>query len=576
MTRRTAIPLPLALALALLLLAALLSPAGASARAATAKVQVADVDLAVAVGSANALLIPVSYPIELDEGLTRLTVTLRNGNRTLRRVRISDRVSSGARRVPDRRARFTYVHRVAIGGGAAALARRGQLSVEVEASAKRDVDGDGGVDIKGRDSDTGQVQPPRFLSAVCSSSPRLRIRPGAMVDVPLPSCDSKREWSLVSGVRHGRVTIHDGRVSYHAPRRFRGTQTVELVGMPNLHLPRARASGFQPLAFVDVPITVGTARGVVVRALGDSVTAGFGYYDDGALMTIGHLLECRPKVEPFNDACSSNSLNRTNRSGAVEYAPDFGLANNVSWAAQWANEHGVTNYANYAISGSEPSDWAPGGEFHATTERIESEDPDYVLATIGANPLLSEMLFGLDHMGCAIYADIFGNYRECIDEAFAEVHLRENLRSLYRDLVEHTSATIYLMQYHLSVPSIALAYSATQIAEMGKLLNREIAAVAAEVNPRRLRVVTPPHFDVGIDISPVYPSHFSCSRLGFKVDGPSVQSSATQTELEILHPLSFCDGPPQGPPWVISGDTGIHPSAAGYAEMASRVPAPGE
>jgi hypothetical protein len=91
-----------------------------------------------------------------------------------------------------------------------------------------------------------------------------------------------------------------------------------------------------------------------------------------------------------------------------------------------------------------------------------------------------------------------------------------------------------------------------------------------------VQVVTPPHFDVGIDISPVYPSRFSCSRLGFKVDGPSVQSTPTQDELELLHPLSFCDGPAGGgPPWVISGDTGIHPSAAGYAQMASQVPPPG-
>jgi hypothetical protein len=186
------------------------------------------------------------------------------------------------------------------------------------------------------------------------------------------------------------------------------------------------------------------------------------------------------------------------------------------------------------------------------------------------------MLFGIDHMGCAIYAQIFGNYRECIEEAFAEVKLHENLKRLYTDLVEHTSATVYLMQYHLSVPSIALAYSATQIAEMGKLLNQEIAAVAAEVNPQRLQVVTPPHFNVGIDVSPVYPSHFSCSRLGYKVDGPSVQSTPTQTELKVLHPLSFCKGPEgSGPPWVISGDTGIHPSAAGYAQMASQVPPPG-
>jgi hypothetical protein len=49
----------------------------------------------------------------------------------------------------------------------------------------------------------------------------------------------------------------------------------------------------------------------------------------------------------------------------------------------------------------------------------------------------------------------------------------------------------------------------------------------------------------------------------------------TQDELEALHYASFCEGPAAGgPPWVISGDTGIHPSATGYAQMASQVPAP--
>jgi hypothetical protein len=185
------------------------------------------------------------------------------------------------------------------------------------------------------------------------------------------------------------------------------------------------------------------------------------------------------------------------------------------------------------------------------------------------------MLFGIDNMGCAVSSDILGGYRECIERAFREVHLREDLKNLYEDLVAHTDATIYLMQYHLAVPSTALAYSATQIAEMGVLLNGEIASVAAEVNPQRLQVVAPPHFDVGIDISPVYPSNFSCSRLGYTVDGPSVQSNPTQYELEVLHPLSFCEGPEGGgPPWVIGGDTGIHPSATGYAQMAAQVPPP--
>jgi hypothetical protein len=131
------------------------------------------------------------------------------------------------------------------------------------------------------------------------------------------------------------------------------------------------------------------------------------------------------------------------------------------------------------------------------------------------------------------------------------------------------------MQYHLAIPSTALAYTSFQIAEMGKLLNQEIASVARAVSPGRLEVVTPPHFNVGIDISPVYPSKYSCSALGYKVDGPSVQIAATQDELRYAHYLSFCEGPAEGgEPWVISGDTGIHPSITGYSQMAGRVPPP--
>ena len=55
---------------------------------------------------------------------------------------------------------------------------------------------------------------------------------------------------------------------------------------------------------------------------------------------------------------------------------------------------------------------------------------------------------------------------------------------------------------------------------------------------------------------------------------PERPDHATQDELLVTHPLSFCSGPVHGPPWVISGDTGIHPSATGYTQMASQVPAP--
>lgn len=560
--------LPVLLVTLLLLAAA--APASAQP---PARVTIGAVGAGVAPNGLRALLVPVRYPNQLAGRVVETRVRLLDGDGSLiRSWALHERLANGRIRHPDRRRRFTFVHKVGLDRGLSARVSEG-LRVHVVAFGRLDVEGDGKFEMRSRDETYRALPTSPLAHGSCSSVPHLRVKPGTRVSVPLPVCDSAVRWSVLPERTRGFVRVRHGRLIYRAPKRFRGREAVQLAGR-RLQL-GASSSAVNRFFTEYAQVTVGApGDDTVVRALGDSVTAGFGFYGDGSSMTIGHLLECRPGEKEFDDACSSNSLNRTSKGTKVEYAPDYGLANNVSWAAQWANDFNLTDYKNFAISGSEPADWAPGGEFHSTTAQIESEDPDYVLLTMGANPLLSEMLFGVDNMGCAVYADVFGGYRECVEGAFAEVHLQANLKSLYADLVKNTDATIYLMQYHLSVPSTALAYSATQIAEMGKLLNREIAAVAAAVNPQRLQIVTPPHFSVGIDISPVYPSRYTCSRLGYKVDGPSVQSDPTQDELEILHPLSFCEGPPTGPPWVIGGDTGIHPSAAGYAQMASQVPAP--
>lgn len=561
----------LALAGAALAVLALAGPASA-APLTTPGVEVGKVRLADPGGGPAALLVPVRYPIQMVGHLGRIRVRLiGDGGKLVHLWLLPERLNAGERRLPERRRSFTFVHRIGLEPALARQVRKG-LGVRVTALGQLDANGDGKLELNSVDQ-RSQSRVGMAGDSLCSTPPAVRLSPGKRVSLPLPVCGSHRDWTLSGHPSHGRARIRHGRLIYKPQPGFLGTDTVGLAGL--WRGGRAAGSKLVPLVFPEYRLTVGTASGAVVRALGDSVTAGFGYYDDGSLMSLGSLLECRPGVKPYNDACSSNSTTRSSEDGKPAYAPDYGLANNVSWAAQWANANGITNYENLAVSGSEPSDWAPGGDLHATTAKLESESPDYILMTIGANPLLSEMLFGVDNMGCAIYTSIFGGYEKCVEEAFAEVHLRRELKSLYTDLVEHTKATIFLMLYHLSIPSTALAYSAAQIASMGALLNGEIAAVAREVSGRRLVVVRPPHFNVGVDLSPVYPSRYSCSDFGYKVDGPSVRTEATQDELELLHPLSFCPGPvPEGPEWVISGDTGIHPSAAGYAQMASKVPAP--
>ena len=510
--------------------------------------------------SANGLasiLVPVDYPIHLAGRIVKTRISLVEGRRE-RRIRswvLHERLNAGEIRRPDRRRHFTFVHKVGLNEDLSRRLRQGAW-VQVIASGALDVDEDGKPELRSVDFSTSRPPVGAPRRTVCNTIPHLRVKRGTRVSLPLPVCNKDPDWLVSLSATRGSVWIRHGRLIYKAPQRLRGSDQIKLLGRGTRQYTR---------------VTVGAPSGLVVRALGDSVTAGFGYYSSGKQMPFEDLLDCRPAARKFNDACSSNSLNEESEEGPVEYASDYGLANKVSWASQWANEYGVTNFMNFAISGSEPKNWAPEGEFHFLTEKIESEDPDYILLTLGANPLLSNVLFGLHNMECAVESEL-PEFETCVREEFAKVELRKYLRGVYTDLLANTQATIFVMQYHLSIPWSALAYSSTEIALMGKLLNLEIATATAETSSKRLQLITPPHFNVGVDISPVYPSRYTC-RL-YPVDGPSVQSDGTQDELEG-HVLSFCSGPAGGgEPWVINGDTGIHPSAAGYTQMASQVPAP--
>jgi lysophospholipase L1-like esterase len=569
---RTAVAL--ACCLGLLGLASFAAPADAAGTR-PLRIAIGDVGLALPQRGPASLLVPVAYPVQLSGRLLELSVTLELPAQATRRTWVlHERANSGALRLPEQRRVFRFVHRVGLDGRLTRLLRREAGTSQVPFVRAR---ARGAADFEGNRL-SARVPPDRKLQLLfpgmgrrlCSTLPQVRARPGKRVSILLPACGSPVRWRIDRRPEHGHARIRHGRLVYRSAKRFHGRDSLRLANRAGQS---ATASAAGPVGS-PVEIVVTESSGAVVRALGDSVTAGFGYYDDGSPMPFSSLLSCKPGTAPYDDACSSNSTNRSNEARAVDYAPGYGLANNVSWAAQWANAHGVTDFENVAVSGSEPSEWAPGGVLYPTTRRIEGEDPDYILITAGANPLLSEMLFGVDNMGCALESDIAGGFRECIEEAFASVQLRANLKQLYADLVARTEATVYLMQYPTTIPSTALAYTATQLAMTGKLLNREIASAAGEVSGTRLQPVAPPHFNVGIDISPVFPSRYSCSRFGYRVDGQSVQSEPAQDELEVDHPLSFCSGPADGPPWVISGDTGIHPSAAGYAQMAAQVPAP--
>jgi lysophospholipase L1-like esterase len=566
----------LGLATVAALLGAAAGPLASDSPAATPAVEIGAVRLEDRAGSTGALLIPIQYPLHMAGRRATVRVELLGADGGRRRAGATARLSAGLARRPDRRRAFRFVHRVPLGNRVLA----GTAHLRVRAHARLDSDRDGRAEARSRHISLQRLRRIRRVSArpTCSSVPVVPVRPRTIARIELPSCDRPIRWSVALRPEHGRVRLAGRSIAFRPARNHRGLDHLVLRGRTaGTRRSGSRSAGLRAVT-VPVRLHVGppATTGLKVRALGDSVTAGFGYYANGKTMSFTSLPGCRPAASGYNDACSSNSLTRNSSRGGLSFAPDYGLSNNVSWAAQWANAHGITNYENVAVSGSAPGDWIQGGSLYSLTQRVEDDDPDYVVLTLGANPLLSNVLFGIDTMGCALESDLFGNFTQCVLKAFASVNLQQNLTAIYQELLTETEATVLLMQYHLSIPSIALAYSAVQLEQMGDLLNQTIASVAQSLGSPRLLVVAPPRFAVGIDMRPLAPDAYSCARLDFRVrvDGPSVQATVTQDELFLDH-FSFCSGPAGGgPPWVISADTGIHPSAAGYAQMASSLPAP--
>jgi len=524
-----------------------------------------------------AVLVPVNYPLHQSgrKVTVRLDIQLRNGKR--QKIVRSERPHAGSIRRGDKRQRFRFVHAVPLGLGLSKRLLEPGHSIEIQAGVRTAGMNNGlpkeplGDDQPGWIMVIGTPGKPvsRAPARMCSTTPLLLVKTavGQKTGVSTPRCGARLKWSVSGRPGSGRASVARDRITYVQGKSAAGADEVEVQGRL-----RGRVVATRKVQLRLSPTQPST---ISVRAMGDSVTAGFGYYGStGKLMPITSLLSCEPGATIYNDACSSNSSNRNNKGSNPNYLVDFGLSRNISWAAQWANEYGITDYRNYAISGSAPVDWLPGGQFDKTRQQIEQQNPDYILMTMGANPLLSDMLFGIDEMGCAIESDLFGGYRECIETAFASVNLSGRLNALYQQLIDNTSSRIIVMQYHLSIPSSGIAYSAAQIELMGELMNEIIAFEANTVSPERINVIAPPRFDVGIDMTPLYPAKYTCSWFDWKVDGPSVQADPSQDFLEALHPLSFCSGPAVGTPWVISGDTGIHPSAVGYSRMASQIPAP--
>ena len=324
-----------------------------------------------------------------------------------------------------------------------------------------------------------------------------------------------------------------------------------------------------------------------MRAIGDSVTAGFGYFGDGSLMPVDDLLDCKPAAVVSN-RCSSNSDAKPSYDGPPVWSPDFGLANDVSWAAQFANGWqggghitAPQMFQNRAVAGSAPSDWLPGGILNPQLEAIVAEDPELVVMTLGANPLLSDLLLTAEGEECS-FEETVAAFKACVQQFFDQVDLSARLEQVYTAVLQAPHTRVVVFQYHLAIPALNL-FSVWQLEAMTDAFNQQIAEaftntkakvapsqaerlymIEAQIDPADPVPTELPRFNTGRPPSEhdSWSGVYDCGGF-FDVDGPTHQSDVTQ-DLYELDP-DFCDGTP----WIIDADSGIHPNRDGYAQFAA-------
>jgi lysophospholipase L1-like esterase len=387
---------------------------------------------------------------------------------------------------------------------------------------------------------------------------------------------------LLTGTRSGRLS--DVRRS-GTPRRRVLTARLrpgrQFVGQ-DIVLVRARGNGSSDLGAVSVSTLPWR-----MRAIGDSVTAGFGYYANGGQMSVLDLPRCKPG-DVVTNRCSSNSDEGPGYVGPTEWSADFGLANNVSWAAQFANglqngEHVTAPdmFQNRAVTGSAPSDWLPGGILDGQLDAVVAENPELIAFTMGANPLLTDILLTTAGEECAFTKSVAA-LEACIQPFFEQEQLVPRLQLFYAAVLEAPDSLVVTFQYPLAVPSATL-FSTWQLEAMTDYFNAQIATavantkaalpgqaqrlvlIEAQTDPASPSAQTVPRFNLGLPPNgQSWNPPYNCGRFfNDFVDGQSHQSKPTQDEFLLESPSSYCSGPE----WIIGADSGIHPNSEGYSQF---------
>lgn len=250
------------------------------------------------------------------------------------------------------------------------------------------------------------------------------------------------------------------------------------------------------------PAAVGEPRDdLTIRALGDSVTAGFGYYADGTAVPASEILggiKDRIFAAPGKFLFGIPS----DAGRCLPPTPPDGRCQSparVAYPAVFAQRLGVPlrspGFENLAVSGSTPGEWL-GVHLGDELGEIVADDPDLTVPTLGANPLLQTFLVGRAICARTPFAD------RCVDEELAEHRVGQRLASVLERLLATDPGgrrgEVVVFTYHETRPIPAFGAKVSALLDS---LNETIAAAVSRVraarpqDASRLILLSPPPFD---------------------------------------------------------------------------------
>ena len=235
-----------------------------------------------------------------------------------------------------------------------------------------------------------------------------------------------------------------------------------------------------------------------IRAFGDGVTAGFGFDSSGTVLPLSDTMLCRPQwisdgsVTTAGTRCSSNGSNGPGSpADEIAFSADFGLAKKASWAAQVASRLNAVDFANYAVTGSTLASWlnlphddnAPAeGAQHDLLERIERDDPDIVLATIGGE-LLQQQPAGAVRT-CAKWngEELDGTqFLPCVNALLDRLLTKQRIMAIAFDVLAHTQNSKLLFATYLPAEPQFSALVPWQQVVLAQAINAQIVSAVAAV-----------------------------------------------------------------------------------------------